>query len=144
MNVPKGQLVLGKAKVIVQNSDEAVPRITECDVIASDALAAHATKRLMKKAIKRFGGIFGLLAITAMFSSQAPDFEAARHMPMVMGAITSAVATSFKAELGTATHNFTTGQHTVKFALYTSSSTLGASTAAYSSTNEISGTNYTA
>ena len=60
-------------------------------------------------------------------------------------AITSAVATSFKGELGTATHNFTNGTgHTFKCALYTSSATLGASTTAYSATNEISGTGYSA
>lgn len=60
-------------------------------------------------------------------------------------AITSAVCTSFKAELGTGTHNFTTSTgNTVKCALYTSSATLGASTTAYSATNEISGTGYSA
>lgn len=60
-------------------------------------------------------------------------------------AITSAVCTSFKSQLLTGTHNFTasTGD-TFKLALYTSSATLGASTTAYSSTNEITGTNYTA
>ena len=60
-------------------------------------------------------------------------------------AITSAVCTSFKTELGTATHNFTNGTgHAFKVALYTSSATLGAATTAYSATNEISGTGYSA
>ena len=36
------------------------------------------------------------------------------------------------------------GGNTFKIALYTSSATLGASTTAYSATNEVTGTNYTA
>lgn len=60
-------------------------------------------------------------------------------------AITQAMCTSFKKELLTGTHNFTasTGD-SFKLALYTSSATLGASTTAYSATNEVSGTGYTA
>ena len=60
-------------------------------------------------------------------------------------AITQAMCTSFKSELLTGEHNFTnsTGD-TFKIALYTSSATLGASTTAYSATNEVSGTGYTA
>jgi len=60
-------------------------------------------------------------------------------------AITSAICTSFKQELLVGTHDFTasTGD-TFKLALYTSSATLGASTTAYTTTNEVSGTNYTA
>ncbi len=60
-------------------------------------------------------------------------------------AISQALCTSFKVELMTATHNFTTSTgNTFKLALYTSAATLGATTTAYSSTNEASGTNYTA
>lgn len=59
-------------------------------------------------------------------------------------AITQAMCTSFKKELMTATHNFTNGANSFKLALYTSSATLSAATTAYSSTNESSGTNYTA
>ena len=60
-------------------------------------------------------------------------------------AITSAICTSFKQELLVGTHNFTASSgNTFKLALYTSSATLGASTTAYSTTNEVSGTNYTA
>lgn len=60
-------------------------------------------------------------------------------------AITQAMCTSFKQELLTGTHNFTNGTgDTFKIALYTSSATLGASTTAYSATNETSGTGYTA
>ena len=63
-------------------------------------------------------------------------------------AITSAICTSFKQELLVGTHNFTaTSGDTFKIALYTSSATLGASTTAYSTSNEItntSGTAYTA
>jgi hypothetical protein len=60
-------------------------------------------------------------------------------------AITQAMCTSFKVELLQGVHNFTasTGD-TFKIALYTSSATLGASTTAYSVTNEVSGTGYTA
>lgn len=60
-------------------------------------------------------------------------------------AITTALATSFKQELMVGTHNFTlsTG-NTFKIALYTSTATLGATTTAYSATNEVSGTGYTA
>ena len=60
-------------------------------------------------------------------------------------AITSTLTTSFKKELLEATHNFkATGGNTFKLALYTSSATMGATTTAYTTTNEVSGTNYTA
>jgi hypothetical protein len=60
-------------------------------------------------------------------------------------AITQAMCTSFKQELMTGTHDFTTSTgNTFKLALYTSSATLGAATTAYSATNEVSGTNYSA
>ena len=60
-------------------------------------------------------------------------------------AITQAMPTSFKQELLTATHNFTLSTGDVfKIALYTSTATLGASTTLYSTTNEITGTGYTA
>jgi hypothetical protein len=57
-------------------------------------------------------------------------------------AITQAMTTSFKKELMEGVHDFTT--HIFKIALYTSSATLDATTTAYSATNEVSGTNYTA
>lgn len=58
-------------------------------------------------------------------------------------AITQAMCTSFKSELLGGVHDMDT--HTLKMALYTSSATLGASTTAFSATNEVSasGTNYT-
>ena len=63
-------------------------------------------------------------------------------------AITSAICTSFKVELLKGVHDFTaTTGNTFKIALYTSDATLGASTTAYSTSNEItnsSGTAYTA
>ena len=60
-------------------------------------------------------------------------------------AITQAMCTSFKQELLEAVHNFkNSGGDTFKIALYTSSATLSAATTAYSTTNEVSGTNYTA
>jgi len=57
-------------------------------------------------------------------------------------AITQAMCTSFKQELMEGVHDFTS--HTFKIALYTSSATLSAATTAYSATNEVSGTGYSA
>ena len=60
-------------------------------------------------------------------------------------AITQAMCTSFKKELLEGVHNFkNSGGSTFKLALFTSSATLGASTTAYATTNEATGTNYTA
>tara|TARA_R110000782_G_scaffold86901_1_gene168353 strand:+ start:108 stop:536 length:429 start_codon:yes stop_codon:yes gene_type:complete len=60
-------------------------------------------------------------------------------------AITSTLTTSFKKELLEATHNFSaSGGNSFKLALYTSSATMGAATTAYTTTDEVSGTNYTA
>ena len=59
-------------------------------------------------------------------------------------AITQAMCTSFKQELLEGKHNFLSGGHTFKLALFTSSATLGASTTDYSTTNEVSGTGYSA
>ena len=60
-------------------------------------------------------------------------------------AISSAICNSFKQEILVGTHNFTASSgDTFKIALYTSSASLGASTTAYSTSNEISGTGYTA
>ena len=60
-------------------------------------------------------------------------------------AITSAICNSFKTEILKAVHNFTASTgNTFNIALYTSSATLGAGTTAYTTSNEASGTNYTA
>jgi len=70
-------------------------------------------------------------------------------------AISQAMCTSFKSELLQGIHNFhngsgggtttTTGSgNTFKIALFTSSASLAASTTAYSTSNEVSGTNYSA
>ena len=60
-------------------------------------------------------------------------------------AITQAMATSFKKELLEAKHNFlASGGNSFKLALYTSSATMSASTTAYVTTNQATGTNYTA
>lgn len=66
-------------------------------------------------------------------------------------AISQAMCTSFKVEILDALHNFGTtvtragtGADTFKIALYTSTATLDATTTAYSVTNEVSGTGYTA
>ena len=57
-------------------------------------------------------------------------------------AITTALCTSFKKELFEAVHDFTSD--TFKIALYSSSASLDAATTAYSTSNEISGTGYSA
>lgn len=60
-------------------------------------------------------------------------------------AITTAMCTSFKQELFEAKHDFNSvGGHTFKIALFTSSATLGAATTDYTTSNEVSGTGYTA
>ena len=60
-------------------------------------------------------------------------------------AITQAMATTFKKELLFGAHDFDTSTgDTIKMAMYTSSASLGASTTAYTSSNETSGTGYTA
>ena len=58
---------------------------------------------------------------------------------------TQSMCTSFMQEVLVATHNFTTGTgDTFKAALYLASATMNASTTAYTSTGEVTGTNYTA
>ena len=70
-------------------------------------------------------------------------------------AIDQAMCTSFKQEILQGIHNFTSGSgggtttttgsgNVFKIALYTSSASLSATTTAYSTSNEVSGTNYTA
>jgi len=54
------------------------------------------------------------------------------------------LCTSFKVELMKGIHNFTAASDQFKLALYTNSATFTAATTAYTSGNEISGTNYTA
>ena len=60
-------------------------------------------------------------------------------------AISQAMCTSFKVELLKGVHNFTNSSgNPFNIALYTSSASLGAGTTAYTTSNEVSGTNYTA
>ena len=70
-------------------------------------------------------------------------------------AIAQALCTSFKQEILQGIHNLTNGSgggtststgsgNTFKIALFTSSASLGAGTTAYSTSNEVSGTNYSA
>lgn len=59
-------------------------------------------------------------------------------------AISQAMCTSFKKELLEGIHDFRTTGDTFKIALFTSSATLGASTTAYATTNEVTGTGYSA
>ena len=64
---------------------------------------------------------------------------------------TQAMCTSFKSEILTGTHNFgvaptrgSTAADSFKAALYLASATVNATTTAYSASNEVSGTGYTA
>lgn len=57
-------------------------------------------------------------------------------------AITQAMVSSFKTELFGGTHDLDTD--VIKIALFTSTATLGATTTAYATTNEVVGTGYTA
>ena len=57
-------------------------------------------------------------------------------------AITQAMCTSFKSEILQEGHQMATD--TIKLALFTSSASLGEGTTAYSTSNEVSGTGYTA
>jgi hypothetical protein len=64
---------------------------------------------------------------------------------------TQSMTTSFMGQLLTATHNFgtaptrgTSAADTFKAALYTTTATINAATTAYSATNEVTGTGYTA
>jgi hypothetical protein len=55
------------------------------------------------------------------------------------------MCTSFKQELLTGTHNFTNSSgNTFRLALYTNSASFTAATTAYTTSNEVSGTGYTA
>jgi len=54
------------------------------------------------------------------------------------------LCTSFKVELMKGVHNFTAASNQFKLALYTNSATFNAATTAYTSGNEVTGTNYTA
>jgi hypothetical protein len=62
-------------------------------------------------------------------------------------AITQCIPTSFKVDILSAQQNFSSlsgGPNTYYMALYTSSATLNATTTAYTTTNEVVGTGYTA
>ncbi len=59
-------------------------------------------------------------------------------------AITQTLTDTFLQDCLDGGHNLGSGGNTLKIALYTSSATLGATTSAYSATNEVSGTGYTA
>tara|TARA_R110000782_G_scaffold201101_1_gene289877 strand:- start:324 stop:755 length:432 start_codon:yes stop_codon:yes gene_type:complete len=59
-------------------------------------------------------------------------------------AITQVLTDTFKQDCLDGGQNLGSGGDTLKIALYTSSATLGATTSAYTTTNEVSGTGYTA
>ena len=59
-------------------------------------------------------------------------------------AITQVLTDTFKQDCLDGGHDLGSSGNTLKIALYTSSATLGATTSAYSATNEVSGTGYTA
>ena len=54
------------------------------------------------------------------------------------------MCTSFKVEVLKGVHNFTAASNVFKLAMYTNSASFNAATTAYTSGNEVSGTNYTA
>jgi len=58
--------------------------------------------------------------------------------------IQQAICTSFLVELFRGVHDFRTTGDSFKISLYSSSASLGPSTTAYTSTNEVSGTGYSA
>lgn len=59
--------------------------------------------------------------------------------------IVQAMCTSFKAEIMLCVHDFrNTGGDTFKMALYTSAANIDANTTSYTTTSEVTGTNYTA
>ena len=59
-------------------------------------------------------------------------------------AITQTLTDTFKQDCLDGAHNLGTSGDTLKIALYTSSASLGATTSAYTTSNEVSGTGYTA
>jgi hypothetical protein len=59
-------------------------------------------------------------------------------------AITQTLTDTFLQDCLDGGHNLGNGGNTLKIALYTSSATLGATTTAYTTSNEVSGTGYTA
>ena len=58
--------------------------------------------------------------------------------------ITQTLTNVFKQDCLDGAQNLGNGGDTIKIALYTSSASLGATTSAYTTSNEVSGTNYTA
>ncbi len=143
-DIPKTEFVLGTAKVVID--DDNGHRETPCPVVATRPAVIQAAKRTMRRFVRKFGPLIGAIAFAAWVKALNPGMDTGQHLPAIMGAITSAVCSSFKVNLGLALHDFTisTG-HVVKCALYTSSATLGAATTAYSATNEIAGgSGYTA
>jgi hypothetical protein len=62
----------------------------------------------------------------------------------VMLAITTAMNTSYKQQLFSATHNHSVGGDVFNVALFDATATMNAATAVYATANEVSGTGYTA
>lgn len=88
------------------------------------------------------------LTLTPAAALRDPISDLARKLgdlfsPLIL-AITTAMNTSFKVELMTATHNFTTGGHNFRLALFDATATMDASTTTYTGANEVVGTGYTA
>jgi hypothetical protein len=145
---PKGaSMTLGKAKIIIQNGGEDTPRISETlpIIMIRPPRWWRRMARWMIRQLRRQKLYFAATALLIALARQAapPEYQG-QHFPLVLGAITSAICNSFKQELGVGTHNLTTANDQLKTALYTSTATLGAGTTAYSATNEITGTGYTA
>ncbi len=138
-----GDFQLGTATVVID--DIYGHRETPVGIVGTRPAAIRAARKVLGRFVRKFGPLMGAIAFAAHVAALNPGVDPALHIVPIMGAITSAVSSSFKVNLGLALHDFTisTG-HTVKTALYTSSATLGASTTAYSGTNEVAnGSGYT-
>lgn len=141
-NYRLADLVVGQATVVID--DIYGHRETVCPMVAAGEWARQILKRTWKWLLRRVGYYSAIIALAGALSN-ARGYVGPEHLPFIMSAITTAAATSFKVEQGVGTHNFTiTTGDVVKWALYTSAATLGAGTTAYSATNELAGTGYTA
>ncbi len=138
-----GDFQLGTATVVID--DIYGHRETPVGVVGTRPAVIRALLKVFARFVRKLGAFFGAVAFAAWLNSLNPGTDLTPHLPAIMGAITSAVSSSFKVNLGLALHDFTiTTGHVVKTALYTSSATLGASTTAYSGTNEVAnGSGYT-
>lgn len=140
--VPRGQIILGQANIVIDDIHGHREKLVT--MVAAGQWVILYLRKMLRRLTRKLGAILGMAAFVAALHSMNPDLQPS-HIPMIMGAITSAACSAFKVNLGLGIHDFTiTTGHTVRASLYTSSATLGAATTVYSATNEITGTGYTA